>query len=408
MAFKLRTCMKWFAVGRRHLVRSRNAGAVGLTVNYTRNRRYLYGFQNGEKAEPMMNVHTSRLPLAIGITLVLLAGDAWTVDRTWTDVSGKFTVTAELVAVRDGKVVLGRQDGKQITVPLVQLSEEDKRFLKQKEIPEVAEKFFSDLRNSDRAEAQQLLTKKAMSLMKGPRSPLARLPKPSEEDNAIKVGQVNIDGKVAEIPIRVRAAGKFHKTKLHLRFEDEKWRVFAISATYPDGEKSISFEAEGVTDQTGDPLQALVGKPLPLSGYTVGGGPLEMANYQGKVVLVDFWATWCGPCRAEIPNIMQNWNKYHDDGFEVIAISLDQDREALRTFLGQEQPPWTVVEDKHPRNKQPMGVKYGIRGIPAFILLGRDGRVAAVNCRGPRLGRELSRLLRADGPGTDDLGGNIR
>jgi thiol-disulfide isomerase/thioredoxin len=360
-----------------------------------------------------------REPLfVIGVTLALFIGVASSAERTWTDATGGFSVVAELVAVREGKVVLRRQDGKQIAVPLVRLSEKDQRFLKKnqsggsgaegeassKGIAESAERFFRDLQNSDRTEAHQLLTQKAMPLMKGPRSPLGQLPQPSAEDNAIKVGEVKIDGKVAEIPVRVRVAGKFHKTKLHFRFEGEQWRVFAISAAYPDGEKSINFEAEGITDQAADPLQALVGKPLPLSGYTMDGSPLEMANYKGKVVLVDFWATWCGPCRREIPNIMQNWNKYHEKGFEVIAISVDQDREALRAFLAQEQPPWTVVEDRHPRNKQLMGTKYGIRGIPAFLLLGKDGLVAAVNCRGPLLEKQLSRLLRGADPGTTDLG----
>ena len=366
--------------------------------------------------------HTSKQQFAIGIAFALFTSVAWSTDRTWTDTTEKYSVIAELVAVRGDKVVLRRQDGKQITVPLARLSEKDQRFLKRskpdtsvtegeasaRDISEVAEKFFSALRNSDRTEAEQLLTKKAMPLRKGARSPLAQLPEPSMEENAIKVGEVKIDGKVAEIPVRVRAAGKFHETKLHFRFEGEKWRVFAISATYLDGEESINFEAEGVTAQTGDPLQALVGEPLPLSGYTIDGGQLEMANYEGKVVLVDFWATWCGPCLAEIPNIMQNWNKYHDDGFEVIAISVDGDREALRTFLAEEQLPWTVVEDNHPRNTQKMGAKYGIRGIPTFILLGQDGRVAAVNCRGPLLGKQLSRLLSGDGSGTADLGINSR
>ena len=130
---------------------------------------------------------------------------------------------------------------------------------------------------------------------------------------------------------------------------------------------------------------------------TIDGSPLDMANYQGKVVLVDFWATWCGPCRAEMPNILQNFKKYHDDGFEVIAISVDRDMKALQAFVAQEQPPWTIVADNHPGNKEKMGAKYGILGIPAFILLDRDGQVAAVNCRGKRLGREVARLI--DGRG---------
>jgi thiol-disulfide isomerase/thioredoxin len=204
---------------------------------------------------------------------------------------------------------------------------------------------------------------------------------------------VKLDGKLAEIPVLVRVDGKMHKTKLHLRREEEQWRVFALSATYPEGEKSINFEAESTARKKANPLQALVGKSLPLSGYTLDGSPLDMSHFAGKIVLVDFWATWCGPCRAEIPNILQNWEMYHDRGFEVIAISVDRDLNALKTFVADEQPPWVVVADKHPVNTISMGAKYGIRGIPAFVLLGRDGKVAAVNCRGKRLGQQLAKLL---------------
>ncbi len=94
-----------------------------------------------------------------------------------------------------------------------------------------------------------------------------------------------------------------------------------------------------------------------------------------------------------MPNILQNWNKYHDNGFEVIAISVDRDMKALTDYVLKEMPPWTVVADRHPSNMNRMGAKYGIRGIPAFILVGRDGKVATVNCRGPRLGQQLAQLM---------------
>jgi thiol-disulfide isomerase/thioredoxin len=204
---------------------------------------------------------------------------------------------------------------------------------------------------------------------------------------------VTIDGNLAEIPVLVRAGGTLHKTKLHLRCEDDLWRVFALSATYPDGEKSINFEAAVEAEQDVDPLLTLIGKPIELEGHTTDGQHIDLAQYKGKVVLVDFWATWCGPCRAEIPNIRQNWDKHHDSGFEVIAVSVDNDLTALQFFVAEEKPPRTVVADNHPKNQKSMAARFGIRGIPAFILVGRDGKVVTVHCRGERLGQSLARLV---------------
>ncbi len=351
--------------------------------------------------------NTGRRRSAIVIALVTVTGTALAAERTWTDATGKLNVTAEFAAVQGDKIVLHRTDGDQRKVPLERFSDKDRTFLEARradgpeidaeaaaeDIAKATKKFFSDLRSSDREIARRLLTKKAQSFIKGKNSPLAHLPKPASGTRSIRTGKVQLDGAVAEIRVGVRAAGKFHKTKLHFRYESEEWRIFAISATYADGEKSINFEAEGVTQENADPLQALLGKPLKLTGYTIGGRPLDMANYQGKVVLVDFWATWCGPCLAEMSNIWQNFKKYLDDGFEVIAISVDRDMKALRAFVAQQSPPWTIVVDNRPGNKKTMGAKYGIRGIPAFILLGKDGKVAAVNCRGRQMGHELARLI---------------
>jgi thiol-disulfide isomerase/thioredoxin len=341
---------------------------------------------------------------------VAFAAAAWAEVRTWTDSSGKFSVEAEFVELQKGKVVLRQEDGKTLGVPLKRLSAADRAFVASLADPaaageastpagiisEIAQRFYSDLRTPKRDVARQSLTKKAQELMSAGKSPLAGLPQPEEGERTIRPGKVQVEGDVAEISVFVRAGGRTHKTKLHLRREADEWVVFALSAAYPDGEKSINFEIAGVADNV-DPLRALVGSAFQLEGYTLAGQPLSLADYKGKVVLVDFWATWCGPCRAEIPNIYQNYQKYNADGFEVIAVSVDRDLKALQSFVAQETPPWAVVADNHPRNQKSMAGTYGIRGIPALILVGADGKVADVHCRGPRLGEAVGRLLASGG-----------
>jgi len=358
-----------------------------------------------------MNRNTGCQLSTIVIVLATFAQAAAGEERVWTNATGKFTVTAELVEVQRGEVVLRKADGQQITVPLNRLSDTDRAFVRQhlaggaprdneaagKMIAEIAETFYSILRSPDRAAARRSLTTKAQDLMKGGQSPLMGLPRPESGDRTIRVGRVQIDGTVAEVPVQVRAGGMQHKTKLHLRYEQDRWHVFALSAMYPDGERSINFEASVALQQNVDPLLALVGQRLELSGYTTSGRPLDMKQYKDKVVLVDFWATWCGPCRAEMPNVLANYEKYRDDGFDVIAISVDQDMKVLNTFVADEKPSWAVVADNHPRNRNSMAAKYSIRAIPAFILVGKDGMVVAVHCRGERLGQHLARLFRNGG-----------
>ena len=137
----------------------------------------------------------------------------------------------------------------------------------------------------------------------------------------------------------------------------------------------------------------LVGNEMHLVGFTSDNAPFDLQQYRGKVVLVDFWATWCKPCMEEMPNIRRNYDKYHDRGFEVVAVSIDRDLQALQKYVLSETPPWTVVVDKHPQNKTPMSAYYAITDIPTTFLIGPDGKVLMFNCHGQRLSRELERLL---------------
>jgi len=145
---------------------------------------------------------------------------------------------------------------------------------------------------------------------------------------------------------------------------------------------------------------ALPGKPFSLTGTTVDGKPLDWKRYAGKVVLVDFFATWCPPCRAEMPNIQENYDAYHARGFDVISISLDQDRKALEDYLQEHPHPWTVVLDASEAagTDQSLATYYGIIGIPQTVLVGRNGKVVTLQARGPQLGQELEKLL---GPAKD-------
>jgi thiol-disulfide isomerase/thioredoxin len=122
------------------------------------------------------------------------------------------------------------------------------------------------------------------------------------------------------------------------------------------------------------------------------GQPLSIAKFKGKIVLVDFWATWCGPCVAELPNVMEAYKKYHDKGFEIVGISLDQDEAKLKAFISEKGMVWPQYFDGKGWGSK-LGKKYGILSIPATFLLDKDGKIIAKGLRGPALDAELEKQL---------------
>ena len=136
-----------------------------------------------------------------------------------------------------------------------------------------------------------------------------------------------------------------------------------------------------------------VGTPYPdFKVQDADGKPLALADYKGKVVLIDFWATWCPPCRAEIPNVVATYKKYHSQGFDIIGVSLDEDRQKLLNFTRENNMTWPQFFDGQGwKNK--LAVKYGIEAIPATYLLDGNGIIIAKDLRGAELEQAVAKAL---------------
>lgn len=180
--------------------------------------------------------------------------------------------------------------------------------------------------------------------------------------------------------------------------DEEKGLVLLkkVKTDFPD--TGIAKSVDNMISSLDTQRAFAVGKMLPdFSEQDLNGQPLSIANYRGKVVLVDFWATWCGPCLAELPNVVAAYKKYHDRGFEIIGVSLDRAnaRDKLVEFTKNREMPWAQFYDgKYWNNK--LSTQYGIHSIPATFLLDGEGRVIARNLRGAALDAELAKRLSAN------------
>jgi peroxiredoxin len=129
------------------------------------------------------------------------------------------------------------------------------------------------------------------------------------------------------------------------------------------------------------------------SQTTPEGKKVSLSDYKGKYVLIDFWASWCRPCRAENPNVVAAYNRFKDKGFTVLGVSLDQNKDAWLGAIQADNLTWTHVSDLKGWGNE-VGKLYGVTGIPQNFLIDKDGKIVAKDLRGAALDEKLIEFLK--------------
>jgi thiol-disulfide isomerase/thioredoxin len=207
-------------------------------------------------------------------------------------------------------------------------------------------------------------------------------------EDGLRYGQFTLVRQAAKI---LESLDKYEDAaKVYKAFE----QAFAKS-----GEEALAEAASQIATKAATRLGWL-GKEAEVAEARRDGQKFDLSEYKGKVVLVDFWATWCGPCLAELPNVIENYKKYHDRGFEVVGISLDNDQERLDKFFKENDLPWPTlwtakIADQLADDpfEHPLAKKYGVDALPSTLLVDQQGKVVALGVSGKRLGKKLGELL---------------
>ena len=158
--------------------------------------------------------------------------------------------------------------------------------------------------------------------------------------------------------------------------KDEALKILADDVKNPRAAEIMQRVQETAT------LHSLENRPLTLAGPLVDGKPFTSTDWKGKVILVNFWASWCPPCRAELPRVVEVYSQYHNKGLEVLGVSCDKSAADLQSFLADNKDiVWPQMFDASNAGWHPLATQFGINGIPTMFLIDKKGIVRTVNAR---------------------------
>jgi thiol-disulfide isomerase/thioredoxin len=161
--------------------------------------------------------------------------------------------------------------------------------------------------------------------------------------------------------------------------------------------RNMQFNPPMTVENVSSDLKGIaIGKPFPeLEFNDLNGTLINISKLKGKVVLIDFWATWCGPCKRETPELVELYSRYHKKGFEIIGISLDFDINALKKFLISNKVTWPQYFERKGWDNE-IASRFGIDSIPSTLLLDKDGNVIGRDLRGKLLREKITELLNSN------------
>ena len=142
----------------------------------------------------------------------------------------------------------------------------------------------------------------------------------------------------------------------------------------------------------------LLGNRFELVAKTIQGKKIGIDDFEGKFVIVDFFATWCQPCLSEVPRLKKHYEKYQQRGLAVLGISLDQDKKQLNKYLADAELPWPIIHDQNDDPMKTLQMQFGVSQLPTVLLLNKEGTVVSLEARGAELDRLMEMLFEAPTP----------